>query len=298
MFYGDKELYFTPREADLIAETEGRRAPRRREVINHPHRHQGGGGRVFLAILFLGLLVFGVKESLKVSNAGAAAQTQSMRPPAPHLARRRLHHRPSATRQQQTPTSRAAGDDRKTSRTSSSSRPAELPPLQDALPPGWHRTALARDTVLFANAWQGARVLGPIHANTELLTRSAPAGGSCSNEAPPPGPAGYVWHAAVLVSGTGWGYVCVAFPESFNPGARQQLPPSWIRRVYQGDGPAPLEYPNGQILPGTEVVMRHTGNTNRFFVMSADGLSWGFGYSQDVPPAAGTSQNTAALVER
>lgn len=136
-----------------------------------------------------------------------------------------------------------------------------------------------RGTHLLANPWQGARVVGPLTAGTELLIRLTPAGGSCSNEVPPQGMRGYFWHAAVLATGAGWGYICVAFPESTDENAQRPLPAGWMRRIYQGNGAATLRYQNGQILPGAEVLLRATGNNNpdEFFVMSADGLSWGFG---------------------
>jgi hypothetical protein len=80
----------------------------------------------------------------------------------------------------------------------------------------------------------------------------------------------------------------VAFPESADERIRRPLPEGWIRRVYQGDGAAPLQFAHGQILPGTEILMRPTGNKpNEFFLMSADGTSWGFGYSTNAYQANG-----------
>lgn len=283
MFHGDDELNFTPEEAELVARAEGRRAPgsrRRFAARRTPHPQPGGAGALF-GILIAGLLLVGLAGS-----TGPAVQRETPRPPVPLSAGPQPRHAPQPTQGERPWQSVTANAGAGLSQPPDPS-PAKSAPPAELLPPGWERTAFTRDAVLFANAWLGARVVGPIQAGTELLIRIVPAGGSCSNDAPQPGMSAYLWHAAALSSGTGWGYVCVAFPESLDTNIRRPLPPGWLRRVYQGNGQALLQYPNGQILPGAEVLMRARGNNpDEFFVLSADGQSWGFGRFQIGVPIA------------
>jgi len=275
VFQGDDELNFTPEEAAAVARAEGR-TPRRgsQTTVQNPQPHHGGGGGVLLGIVLVVALVVGLIEYLKVlpnADAGAVAN-QHVRALAQQSSPQ-IDRKPNASQPENPPSPLRE--------TSGAPEPVTVQSVQNLLPPGWDRTAFMRDNLLLANPRQDARVIGPIPAGTELLIRITPAGGSCSNDPPPQGLDGYVWHAAVLASGTGWGYVCVAFPESFDANIRKELPPGWIRRAYWGDGPALLQYPNGQILPGTQMLMRAKGSSpDDFFVMSADGLAWGFGQFQ------------------
>ncbi len=280
MFYGNEELCFTPEEAELIAEAEGRVSPRRtprlqrRVPVERPPTGGGGGTGILIGIALAAVLAAGLAKSPEASKASAETrETETLRQPA---------SRSSAQIDRRSETGQpenllASGVAR-----SEAQDPAGSVSAQDLLPSGWERTAFSQETTLLANPWHGAHMVGLIPARTELLIRITPAAGTCSRGAPPQGMTGYVWHAAILASGTACGYICAAFPESIDPNIRRPLPPGWIRRIYGGDGPATLRYPNGQILPGTEVVMRATGNhPNEFFVMSANGLSWGFGQFEE-----------------
>jgi hypothetical protein len=82
---------------------------------------------------------------------------------------------------------------------------------------------------------------------------------------------GQCWHMLVAADGNAWGYGCFgSFP---TPPHRFPIHPGWERAVYTGTVPLRLE--GGQILPGTEMVMRQFRDTDWNFVLSADGLTWG-----------------------
>ncbi len=127
---------------------------------------------------------------------------------------------------------------------------------------------------------------------------TAVGGPCCFGAEPSRGMQSYMWYPVVLGNGTGWGFICLSFPASADPALRSPLPPGWRRGLYGGDAPASLEFPVGQILPGTNVVMRYIGSGDKFFVLAADGGSWGFGHFQEVTPVRDLSLETAALTGR
>lgn len=291
MFHGDDELSFTAREVERIARAEGRAPGRERQArLALPH-HEGGGGRLLGAVLagVLIVVLIGALGRVSDANSNAAVASEAARTAAPRASAPQIDRGPQANQPENSPTLSPTNI--------RPQDPREPAPPQNLLPVGWDRAGYTLDTVLYANPRPGAAAVGPIPAGTELLVRIPPTAGFCTNAFPPQEMRRYEWHAAILASGRAWGYVCVAFSDSFNEEIRHELPPGWIRSVYQGEAPALLQYPNGQILPGTEVIMRASGSSpDEFFVMSADGLSWGFGLFQidtspsDAPPADGIKE--------
>lgn len=283
MFRGTAELNFTPDEAEAVGAAEGRPRPPRHprpqphrpvahhHPVAHPDAQDAGGGLAIgfiIACVLLICLVVGFDEIHKtnerrqghqIAAAGnpSSPRTDTGARPSPGTKRptRKSPRQPASPRQRRAAPSPPAPQGLQPRRVP--------PPPEERMPPGWGRGSLKNRTPLFANPTRYTRILEWMPAGTHLFIRQVAGTGPC-------------WHTVVTQEAPRWGYACVT-REGAKP-AWEPLPEEWEHRLLSGDMPARLQDPGGVIAPGTGIVMRQIGETERFFVISEDGLTFGYGH--------------------
>lgn len=274
--HGDDELNLTGWE-QAYAEGRPPQLPRRRPRTRGraPVLEAPAGGSVAIGLLIAFLITASLSLALKdhprtqqdqqraAPHTEATTRATSQRQTASGARSGPPQNRQIATRPQPRTNERAYAQPVPPNHDRVSPAPPSVP-RQGLLPPGWDWGHVSGEVPLRDYPAADARVLARMTPGTTAVVRRLSGINNTS---------WYSWYTVVLADGSAWGYACIAprVDREWSP-----LPPHWRQATYVIPLPLDLRNPPGRIVPGTEVILRRLGNSNTYFVMSADGETFGY----------------------
>ena len=282
IYDGDDELNLTPEAQRFLRPDHAANRPEHRV----PPASDVGAERILRGLALGFLLLLGLAATVSDRQTSSSTPEPSRRAADRHVPARPQPQAPQYMRRAlQTPPRRNAP-----SRSLMSVRYRALHPNPDiapfplalalaigqAIPQGWRRGIASRDITLRVRSNPNAITAGRIRAGMGVLYK-------------PLGPVDPTWHLVFSKDGRLGGFAHIHSPGPEPADTRFPLPPGWFRAVYEGERPAELRVSQLQVLsvlyPGTEMIMRKVYAPDVYFVISADGVTWG--YARFAPDRAG-----------